>query len=133
MIESILNSVKSALNIAVDDNAFDVDIIMFINGVMSDLNQLGVGPDSGFMITGADETWGTFLGNNPLLNNIKTYVFLAVRMLFDPPTTGYLVTAMKEQLQEHAWRISARREETEWTEPEPEDSSDLLVLDGGVL
>ena len=132
MEPSILKSVKKTLNIDESDSSFDADVILFINGAMSDLNQLGVGPESGFMITGADETWGAFLGSDPRLNNIKTYIYLAVRMLFDPPATGYLVTAMKEQLQEHAWRINVRREDTEWTNPDPIES-DEVVLDGGVL
>lgn len=133
MPDSILTSVKQALNILPTDSSFDQDVIMFVNGAFSDLNQLGVGPDSGFMIEGADETWDAFLGNDPRLNNIKTYIYLATRMLFDPPTTGYLVTAMKEQLQEHAWRINVRREDTEWTPPEDLILVDSNVLDGGVV
>lgn len=132
MTESILNSVKKTLNLLADDQSFDQDVILYINSALSNLNQLGVGPDSGFMITGNTETWETFLGNDPRLNNVKTYVCLTVRMLFDPPTTGFLVTAMKEQLQELAWLINVRREETGWTDPllDPEPAQ---VLDGGVL
>lgn len=119
MEESILNSTKKALGLASEYEAFDPDIIMHINSVFSTLHQLGVGPDEGFMIQDDVPTWATFLGNDPRLNHIKTYVFLRVRMLFDPPSLGYVIDAMKEQIKELEWRINAQREETGWTDPSP--------------
>ena len=119
MIESILESTKHSLNLAADYTPFDAAIIMHINSVFSTLNQLGVGPDAGFMIEDGDALWSDFLEGDLRLNNIKTYMYLRVRMLFDPPTIGYLVEAMKEQIKELEWRINAQRESVAWTEPEP--------------
>lgn len=116
-MDSILDSVKKVLGIDKTYAAFDVDILMHINTVFATLHQLGVGPAAGYAIEDASPTWDDFLANDPRLNNIKTYVALKVRMVFDPPTTGFLLTSMKEQIQELEWRISSRRELDEWTPP----------------
>ena len=119
MSESILTSTKKVLNLADDYTSFDSDITMHINSVFSTLNQLGVGPDEGFMIEDKVPTWDTFLEGDPRLNHVKTYVYLRVRMLFDPPTLGYVVDAMKEQIKEHEWRLNVQREDVKWTPPTP--------------
>lgn len=131
MEESILKSVKKALNVPADYEAFDLDVLMHTNSVFSTLNQLGVGPELGFMIEDDVPTWDAFLGNDPRLNNIKTYVFLRVRMLFDPPSTGYHTTAMQDQIRELEWRINVNREDVEWQEPEPLAFTGQQILDGG--
>lgn len=120
MIESILDSVKHALNLQPDYTPFDQDVILHINSVFSTINQLGVGPDAGFMIEDKTAVWSDFLQGDPRYNNIKTYVYLRVRLLFDPPTIGYLVTAMQDQIKELEWRINVQREGVAWTDPEPE-------------
>lgn len=119
METSILNSTKKILGINEDYTAFDTDIITHINTAFSILAQIGVGPAPGFMIEGADETWGDFLGADVQINSVKTYVYLKVRQLFDPPTTSYLIAAFDRQIQELEWRLNVRREETEWIDPNP--------------
>lgn len=119
MIASILTSVKNTLNLADDYTPFDEVVIMHINTVFSTINELGVGPFNGFQIEDKTATWSTFLQDDPRLNNIKTYIYLRVRMLFDPPTTGYHVTAMQDQIKELEWRINVRREDEQWTDPNP--------------
>lgn len=110
MDDSILNNTKKILGIAPDYDAFDTDIIIHINSVFSTLNQLGLGPDEGFMIEDETDGWGDFLLDDMRLNSIKTYVYLRVRVLFDPPTTGFTLTALQEQIKEHEWRLNAFRE-----------------------
>jgi len=119
MTDSILESTKKVLNLAPDYTAFDQDIIMHINSVFSTLWQLGVGPELGFRIEDDIATWDAFLGDDPTLSHIKTYMYLRVRMLFDPPTTGYLVDAMEKQVKELEWRINVQREDVEWVDPMP--------------
>jgi hypothetical protein len=116
-VDSILDSVKKALGIDQNYDAFDVDILMHINTVFSTLHQLGVGPEAGFAIEDASPTWDDYLNGDLRLNNIKTYIYMRVRMIFDPPTTGFLLTSMKEQIQEMEWRISVRREGDEYVDP----------------
>ncbi len=119
MNDSILTSTKKSLGLDEDYTAFDPDIIMHINSVLSTLNQLGIGPGLGFMIEDKEALWDTFLGSDPRLNNVKTYVYLRVRMLFDPPQTSYHTTAMQDQIKELEWRINVQREDEQWTNPLP--------------
>lgn len=128
-IISILDSVKKVLNLASDYTPFDQDIIMHINTAFSTLNQLGIGPEAGFMIEDNTSVWSDFLAGDMRLNNVKSYVYLRVRLLFDPPTIGYQMDAMKEQIRELEVRINIYREGIAWTDPDP--SPDEEVLDGG--
>lgn len=117
MSDSILENTKKLLNIPSDYNAFDTDVIIHINSVFAILNQLGVGPTQGFSIEDESATWESFLQGDARLNNIKSYMYLRVRRLFDPPTTSFLQEAVAKQIEELEWRISAQREEEKWTEP----------------
>jgi hypothetical protein len=122
MIMSILNSTKKVLGIAEDYTVFDEDIIMHINTAFSTLTQLGVGPPEGFMIEDATAEWDDFIPEDPddrQYNSVKSYVFLKVSMLFDPPQTSYLIAAKEKQIQELEWRLNVHREETGWTDPDP--------------
>jgi hypothetical protein len=117
---SILTSTKKILGVPEDYTVFDQDIITHINSVFSTLTQLGVGPAEGFLIEDEGADWFEFIGDDPQLNAVKTYVFLRVRQLFDPPTTSYLITAFNEQIKELEWRLNSYREETMWVDPDPE-------------
>jgi hypothetical protein len=116
---SILDSTKKALGIAPDYDVFDPELIMYINGVFTTLQQFGVGPSQGYMITGSDDQWSAFLGNDPLLNNVKPYIYLRVRLIFDPPATSFAQEAFKEQVRELEFRMNVQRESTGWTDPNP--------------
>lgn len=109
MEDSILKSVKKILGVPEDYDAFDMDIIIHINSVLSLLGQLGVGPEEGYYIEDESTTWDEFFVEKDL-NLIRSYVYLRVRMLFDPPTTSFLLDAMTKQIQEFEWRISTQRE-----------------------
>lgn len=110
MSDSILTSTKKVIGIDAAYTAFDEDIIMHINSAFSTLNQLGIGPVDGFAIVDATATWASFLNGNNRFNSVKTYVYMNVRMVFDPPTTSYFLTALQEQIKETVWRLSALRE-----------------------
>lgn len=132
MIASILQSVKKALGLPADHEDFDEDIIMHINSVFSTLHQLGVGPAAGFMIEDANAEWDAFLGGLAPLNNVKSYVYLRVRLLFDPPQNSFTITAMEKQVSELEWRINAHRESTAWVDPDPNPLPvDDYIMDGG--
>lgn len=119
MTESILTSTKKVLGIAENYTAYDPDITMFINSALATLHQLGVGPVNGFSITDKNQTWDLFIQDELTLNNVQAYVFLSVRLLFDPPQSGYATTAFEKQLGELAYRINVRREELKYPWPEP--------------
>lgn len=117
MDHSILNNVKKILGIEADYTSFDPDILLHVNSVFSTLNQLGIGPDEGYMIEDDTATWDAFIGDDPRLNQIKSYVSLRVRLLFDPPQTSFLIESMQKQVQEMEWRLNVQREEESWTDP----------------
>ena len=111
---SILDSTKKALGVGFDYDAFDHDIIMHINSVFATLNGLGIGPEEGFAIEDEHDLWDTFLGSDKRYNSVKTYLFLKVRYVFDPPATSFVLTAMKEQIAELEWRLNVLRENDQW-------------------
>ena len=117
MTQSILTSTKKVLGLAEDYTAFDEDIKMHINSVLGTLNQLGVGPAESFEISDKEDTWEDFLGTKKNLNAVKTYMYLKVRLVFDPPTTSFGINAMKDQILEHEWRLNVVREDLEWQDP----------------
>lgn len=123
MSDSILISTKKILGIEAAYTAFDVDILTHINSVFSTLHQLGIGPVDGYVILDDQATWDLYLLNDPRINSVKSYMYLRVRLLFDPPTTSYLITSLKEQAQELEWRLNVVREgdlyPLEPTEPLP--------------
>jgi hypothetical protein len=121
--DSILETVKKVLGIEASYNVFDQDILLHTNSVFSDLNQLGIGPDDGFAIEDTNATWSDFLGDDKRKNNVKTYVCLRVRLVFDPPTTSFAIDSMKKQVEELEWRINVYREETDhpYVPPAPID------------
>lgn len=128
MEERILHSTKKILGIGLDDDSFDYDVITHINSALSNLAQLGIAPAGGISVTEENElTWADleigsmgFLDDSvQVLSMAKTLVYLRVRMLFDPPTTSYLIDAMQRQIDEHQVRLSIMRETTGWVDPDP--------------
>jgi len=114
MENSILLSTKKILGLSDSYTAFDLDVITHINAAFSVLNQLGIGPVEGFFIEDGEALWDDFTieGTYPQLGLIKTYIFLKVRMLFDPPNTSFLIEAMNKQIAEYEWRLNTFREMT---------------------
>lgn len=131
MTDSILDSTKKVLGLAKDYDAFDEDVLMHINSTFFNLQQLGVGPVGGFIIEGRDETWESFEVDMTLYSAIKSYVYLSVRLLFDPPATSFGITAMEKQKEEFEWRLNVQREATEWQEPVFVPKEMPTVIDGG--
>ena len=115
--KSILKDIKKAIGVAPDYPEFDHDIILFVNAVVSTLNQLGLGPDEGFRIEDDTREWDDFLEGDKRLNNVKSYLVLRTRLLFDPPSTSFAITAMREQITELEWRINAQREQDTYPNP----------------
>lgn len=110
MNPSILGSTKKTLNLSESYVAFDEDIIMYINSTFSVLNQLGIGPTDGFSITDNTAVWDDYQVPANQLGMVKSYVYLKVRMLFDPPGTSYLIEAMNKQIGEFEYRLNNFRE-----------------------
>ena len=104
-MDSILTSIKKLLGITEGYEYFDADIIIHINSVFSILSQLGVGPPEGFSIKDKDAVWSDFLPESPLLEFVKSYTGIKVKMLFDPPLTSSVIESNNRILNELEWRI----------------------------
>lgn len=108
MADSILNDIKKALGITEDYTAFDQEIILHINTALMFAEEIGL---PSFKITGKTETWDQYLtGVTKNVEAAKTYLYLQVRLVFDPPANSFVVTAIEKQLQEYAWRINLQKE-----------------------
>ena len=107
---SILNDIKKLIGIKSTDINYDTDIIIFINSVFTDLNQMGVGPsDKPYSITDDKNKWSEFVEEG-MLENVKKYIYLRVKVVFDPPTNSFLLNSMKEETKEMEWRLNVRGE-----------------------
>jgi hypothetical protein len=112
---SILEETKKMLGLAADYSPFDTEIMLHINGTLSKLDQLGVGPEDGpLMIIDNTATWVDLIGDDHRLNQVKTFVGLSVKLVFDPPQVGVVLTAMKEQIQEQEWRLTQVLDTDRW-------------------
>lgn len=105
-MDSILTSTKKLLGIAEEDTSFDTDIIMHINTVFSILTQLGVGPPEGFSIEDNSTVWTDYIQANPRLELIKSYMYMKVRLMFDPPLSSSVTQILNERIAELEWRIN---------------------------
>lgn len=126
MIPSVLTSTKKILGIAEDYNAFDEDVLTHINAAFATLTQLGVGPEEGVLVEDETFLWSQYDVPNVQLNMVRTYVFLKVKSLFDPPPTSFAITAMNEQIAELEWRLNVLREVELYPDP-----LELVLIDEG--
>ena len=128
-MSSILTDTKKALGITEDYEIFDLDLKMHINSVLSILVQLGIGPSQGFTISDKTALWTDFVTDDRLVS-VQSYVYLRVRLLFDPPQTSYLQQVIKEQYQELEYRLSVQREVFAWVDPTPPVLGDDVYVGG---
>lgn len=107
--DNILKTVKKALGIT-EYEFFDPDILMHINSVLSILVQIGIGPKDGFRCT-EESVWADITEDNKLLECIKSYVFVKVKLLFDPPSSSTIIEAYVKQAAEYEWRMYITKDE----------------------
>lgn len=107
---SILKTIKKLLGIPDDQTNFDVDLIVHINSVLMTLTQLGVGPEEGFVIADEYANWEDFIPEDDRLDMVKSYMYLRVRLLFDPPLSSSVLAAMERTISEFEWRLNVKAE-----------------------
>lgn len=131
MVESsILDDVKSAIGINMHEGCteFDTELIMQINSAFFTLNQLGVGPEQVFSITGSDSKWEDFVYGRTDLDTVRLYVIYKVRLGFDPPSNAYLVEAIKNNIAELEWRLNVHCDESILQQASVSDNRRVPVL-----
>lgn len=108
-ITSILDSIKQMLGIEPTDESFDAELIVYINGALSTVQKMGIGPE-GYRITGKLNVWSEFMGSRTDLEEVKTNVYLRVRLIFDPPQNSFTVKAIQDQISETNFYIELYRD-----------------------
>lgn len=110
-MNSILTSIKKMLGITEEYEHFDGDLIIHINSVLAILTQLGVGPKEGFKIIDKNDRWSDFIQDTNKLENVKSYVYLKVKLIFDPPQSSIVIEATNKLISELEWRMNVAGEE----------------------
>lgn len=109
MNESILSTVKKLLGVTDDYDYFDQDLLIHINSALMSLSQIGVCPSQDFYTLDKDTTWSEYLGydyqENIDFGSIKSYIYLKVKLLFDPPQNSFTIEAINKMITEMEWRI----------------------------
>lgn len=126
---SILDDVKKMLGLGEWDEAFDAEILMHINSVFMTLNQLGVGPPEGYSVRDRANTWDDFVGDRQDIEAIKSYTYLKVRLLFDPPSSSFVLESIKSMASELEFRLNVqvdRRDNDGPYEPKSDDYDDYF-------
>ena len=108
MESSILTTIKKMLGLDKDYDVFDEEIKVHINSVFMYLNQLGVGPDTPYSITGESEKWLQFTPDVDDANALKTYMYLRIKLMFDPPNTSFVLKSIQDQITELEWRLNVQ-------------------------
>ena len=106
MQDSILMTIRKLVCGDPYADHFDTDLLVHINACFSILNQLGVGPESGFVVTDETQSWSSYVADNRILNMVKTYVTLKVKKIFDPPLTSSVLEAMDKEISQLEWRLN---------------------------
>lgn len=106
MQDSILMTIRKLVCGNPYADHFDTDLLVHINACFSILNQLGVGPENGFVVTDETQSWSSYSDNDRILNMVKTYVTLKVKKIFDPPLTSSVLEAMDKEIKELEWRLN---------------------------
>ena len=112
-MDSILTSIKKLIGSPEEYEHFDTDIIIHINTAFNTLTQLGVGPEEGFRISDATAIWDDFIDTSDtiLYEAVKTYIYLRVKLIFDPPNSGATIGIFKETIKELEWRLNVTADE----------------------
>jgi len=117
-MESILTSIKKMLGIAEEYTHFDADLIMHINSVFAILTQIGVGPAEGFSIEDDTDVWTDFIQDNKRLESVKSYTYMKVKLLFDPPLISAVIESTNRIISELEWRIQVAADPVKTIEEE---------------
>lgn len=110
-MDSILVSIKKLLGSVEEYTCFDADILMHINSALAILTQLGVGPSEGYIVKDANDTWNDFLPPSKKQEFVKTFVYLKVKLIFDPPASSTVFESMTRAANELEWRILVANDE----------------------
>lgn len=110
MADEILTTIKEQLGIQAADTSFDSELLVHINSVFMILAQLGVGDESGIVVDSSTK-WSDVIEEGSNLSGVKSYVFIKVKLIFDTPSSSFVVEELKNNAREYEWRIINQAEE----------------------
>ena len=109
-MDSILDTVKTGLGVQLDDHVFDNELVLHINSaIMSSFQSIGIGVNDFFILDSA-QTWADYIGADTNLEGIKTLIVLKTRLIFDPPTSSFVIESLNRQIDELTWRLMVKNE-----------------------
>ena len=107
---SILNIIKKMLGISPNDDGFDQEVKDLINAEFLTLHQLNIGPEEGFSIEGPDDTWDSFTDNLHIKDAVRQFIYLRVKLIFDPPASSTVADAINNRISELEFRLNIQAE-----------------------
>lgn len=113
--DSILDTTKRQLGLDLEDDSYDVELVMHINSIFFIFNQVGLGPKNGFSILDKDAVWSEFIGEDQI-HAVRTLMGLRVKLIFDPPDTGPMIAAIERVAEQMEWRLNIHMEGVRWDE-----------------
>lgn len=108
--DSILLSIKKMVGLTDIYDVFDEDIITHINTAFFTLNQLGVSDEAPFRISGDSEVWSDYISDENNFDAVKTYIYMKVKLVFDPPASSTVLQAYKDSINEYEYRLNVEAE-----------------------
>lgn len=112
--KTILEDIRHAIGLGDEHTFFDSDLILHVNSTFDIIHQLGAGPIDGFVIEDGSETWDDYFAGYKTIEFIKTYMYISVKLVFDPPQNSFLVKALEDKQKEYEWRINVAAESKYW-------------------
>ena len=105
MEDSILKTIRNMIGPSASYEVFDADLIISINSAFSRLCQLGIGPTKPFKVIDDNTAWTEFMPEEEMPDEVKQYIYLKTRIIFDPPESATVMNAYKEQIAELEWTM----------------------------
>lgn len=103
MPTGVLDTIKTSCGIDSENSDFDQELLIFINSNVSVLCQLGV--VSTPIVVDANTTWTDLIGSYTDIEMIKTEMYLAVVLVFDPPVNASVLASYQKHLEELQFRL----------------------------
>lgn len=119
--DSVLETVRDAVGLEKDDDSFDTELIIYINGAIGELNQAGVGNE--IMVLDDTTKWKELVVNDSGSVSMKLvgiaimYVYLNVKIHFDPPQVN-TQNVMKDAMDQAIWCLAVSWDEEYYDRPD---------------
>lgn len=113
MAVTIIEDLRKLLGENINQEAFDTDIMIHLNSVFLSLYQFGYTNKGKVIVVDKNTTWDDLKAmDDKFTEAVKSYIFLKIKIIFDPPSSSFVLETYKQQILEYEWRLVAFKEET---------------------